>query len=159
MAEQRPNADPLKSHAEAESVRGVRTAKLTKGASILLRDMGCEITTEYILPNGRRVDIIGLDRKGRVIIAEVKSCEADFRRDHKWSLYIDYCDYFYFVTTPDFSSDILPSGHGHIIADAFGAFVRRETRERKLSPSRRKNITLKFARNVAHRLYARLEKR
>jgi hypothetical protein len=129
------------------------TAALTRGACRLLLDMGFEVVTEFTLPNQRRADIIGLDRKGRLLIAEVKSCPADFKIDQKWQSYRDYCDFFYFVTEKTFPAWVLPPDEGRIVADAYGGAIETPAIETVISAVRRKTITLGLARNAAHRLY------
>lgn len=61
---------------------------------------------EVALSEQFRADILCLSYDDEVVIFEVKSCRADFMTDHKWKNYLDYCNYFYFVTVPD---AILPS--------------------------------------------------
>ena len=101
--------------------------------------------------SGRRADVAGLDRKGRLVFAEVKSCQADFDADNKWTDYLDFCDAFYFAVARDFPLDLLPSAEGLILADAYGGAVVRESQERPLVAARRKSITLRFARQAAAR--------
>ena len=44
----------------------------------------------------RRADFIAFSMKGEIIIIECKSCLADYRSDHKWKDYLQYCNKFYF---------------------------------------------------------------
>lgn len=129
--------------------------RLAKGVQILFEAMGYASMTEVNLRSGRRVDVMGLNDKGRVIIAEVKSSAADFRSDHKWQEYLDYCDGFYFAVGEEFPTDLLPSEQGLIIADQFDADIIRPSQEFKLNAARRKNVTLRFARQAATRLLAK----
>ncbi len=129
------------------------TTALTKGASALFLDMGYAVLPEFILASGRRADIAGLNRQGKVLIAEIKSCKADFDIDTKWPAYIDYCDQFYFVVDEMFPTAILPQDFGLIVADGFSAAILREpTGCVPLGAARRKAITLRFGRQAAHRL-------
>lgn len=132
-------------------VRPDVTAALTRGVVRLFVDLGFAPLMEFTLRNGRRADVIGLDRGGRILIAEVKSCRADFDADQKWTEYLDYCDGFYFAVARDFPQEILPADEGLIVADAFGGAVLRETASRPLSPARRKAVTLRYARQAAFR--------
>ena len=59
------------------------TLALTRGVVRLFVDMGLSPLAEFTLANGRRADIAAIDRKGRIAIAEVKSCRADFEGDAK----------------------------------------------------------------------------
>ena len=127
------------------------TATLTRGVSRLFRDLGLSAMPEFRLPNGRRADIAGLCPKGRFVIAEIKSCEADFSGDAKWADYLPFCDEFYFAVGADFPRALLPPAEGLIIADGFGGAVVRASPARTLAAARRKAITLRFARQAAAR--------
>lgn len=127
------------------------TATLTRGVLRLFRDLGLSAMPEFRLPNGRRADIAGLCPKGRLVIAEIKSCEADFSGDAKWADYLPFCDEFYFAVTADFPRALLPAAEGLIIADGFGGAVVRASQARALAAARRKAITLRFARQAAAR--------
>ena len=124
---------------------------LTRGVMLMFRDMGLASLSEFKLPNGRRADVAGLCPKGRVVFAEIKSCEADFTTDGKWEEYLGFCDEFYFAVAEDFPRQLLPDGEGLIVADGFGGAVIRNSVERPLAAARRKAITLKFARQAAVR--------
>jgi len=52
----------------------------------------------------------------------------------------------------DFPDELLPSEHGLIRADAYGAEVLRRGPEESLVAPRRKAITVAFARNAAQRV-------
>ena len=137
---------------EASPARPDVTAALTRGALRLFLDLGLAPLAEFRLPNGRRADLAGLDPKGRLVIAEVKSCRADFEADGKWGDYLDYCDAFYFAVGQDFPKELLPMEEGLILADAYGGAVMRAAQERPLAAARRKAITLRFARQAASRM-------
>jgi hypothetical protein len=127
------------------------TAALTRGVSRLFRDLGLAPMAEFRLPNGRRADIAGLCPKGRLVIAEIKSCEADFTGDAKWADYLPFCDEFYFAVGADFPHALLPASEGLIVADGFGGAILRPSQSRALGPARRKAVTLRFARQAAAR--------
>jgi hypothetical protein len=95
--------------------------------------------------------------KGEIWIVEVKSSRADFEADQKWPDYLDFCDRFLFAVDPTFPIDILPEDAGLILADRYGGEVVREAHEARLAPSRRRAITLRFARVAAQRLHAALD--
>lgn len=138
----------------APSLSGPRpeiTSALTRGVSRLFRDLGLAPMAEFRLPNGRRADMAGLCPKGRLVIAEIKSCEADFTADEKWEDYLGFCDEFYFAVNADFPRALLPGAEGLIIADGFGGAIVRPSVERAMASARRKAITLRFARQAAAR--------
>ena len=130
------------------------TLEITRGVIRLFQDLGLTALLEFHLPNGRRADVAGLDRKGRFIFAEVKSCRADFQVDEKWEEYLPYCDAFYFAVDENFPRALLPEEEGLIVADGFTGAVLREGPSRTLAPARRKALTLQFARQAAGRVLA-----
>ena len=107
---------------------------------------------ELTLSNNRRADLIGLDEKGSIIIVEIKSSLEDFKVDNKWHEYKDFCDQFYFATSPQVPAEIFPEDEGFILADEHGCEIIRDAETKKLSPATRKSIMLKFSRNAAQRL-------
>lgn len=132
--------------------RNAVALSLMRGVARLLGTMGYSVLYEFTLKGGRRVDVIGINRSGHVIVAEVKSSVADFRSDGKWPSYLDHCDEFYFAVAQDFPNDLLPDDTGLIIADNFGGAIVRPSQDYKLNGARRRALTLKFARAAADRL-------
>ena len=132
------------------------TLGVTRGAWRLLGALGVAAAPEVCLPNGRRADLMGLSRKGQIVIVEVKSGIDDFRTDLKWQEYQPYCDQFYFAVSPDFPQAILPQEPGLIVADGFGGAVVREAAPVPLAGARRKALTLSFGRLTALRAAALL---
>lgn len=128
------------------------TQAVTRGVCRLFADMNHACVTELTLKNGRRADVVALDDKGLFTIVEVKVSVADFRGDRKWFDYLPFCDRFYFAAPIDFPLDILPSEAGVIAADAYGAAILRAATPGTMNPSRRKALTLRYARHAAHRL-------
>ena len=131
-----------------------QTAVLTRGVMRLFLDLGLSPLPEFKLANGRRADVAALDRQGRLTVAEIKSCRADFECDQKWPEYLDFCDRFYFAVDPAFPLEILPESEGLILADAYGAAIKTPAEERPLAAARRKAVTLRFARQAALRAFA-----
>jgi hypothetical protein len=131
--------------------------QIARGTARLLADLGYATLAEFPLRSGRRTDLLGLGRKGEVVIVEVKSSPADFRSDRKWPEYLEWCDAFYFAVAEDFPHELLPADHGLIIADGFGAALRRESAELGIAPARRKALTLRFARLAGQRLQQQLD--
>ena len=128
-------------------------AAIQKGVCRHLRAAGFATLTEFTLASGRRVDVMGLSPSGQIWIIEIKSSLEDFRADLKWPEYRDFCDRLYFAITTDLQPEIMPVDAGLIIADAWGAEVQRDPAEHFLHASRRKAMTLSFARSAALRLH------
>jgi len=124
-----------------------------RGVCRLLRQAGFAALTEFTLATGRRADVIALNPNGAIWIVEIKSCLADFRADLKWPEYRDFCDRLFFAIPQAMDPDILPANAGLIIADAWGAEILREPESFALHASRRKAVTLAFARAAALRLH------
>ena len=128
------------------------TAEITRGAGRLLSDLGYDWLHEVRLATGRRVDLMGVNRRGAFAIIEIKSSLADFRADGKWRDYLEWCDSFYFAVAAGFPVDVLPAEQGLIVADGYSAAIVREAPPAQLPASRRKALTLRFARKAARRL-------
>ena len=115
------------------------------------------VLPELPLANGRRADLVALDRGGTITLVEIKSSRADFVADRKWQEYLDYCDRFYFAVAAGFPVELLPPDEGLILADRFAGEVLREARLRCLSAARRKAMLIRVARASAGRLQALLD--
>lgn len=127
------------------------TAETTRGVGRYLVSLGYAVLTEFTLANNRRADVIGLADDGRFIIVEVKVSVADLRGDTKWPEYEDFCDRLYFAVPPGFPNELVSERAGLIIADSWGAEAIREAPDTGLHASRRKALTLRFARAAAQR--------
>lgn len=142
---------------QARKPRDDTAVGLARGVSRLLTDMGYTSIVEFTLKSGRRADVAGIDRKGNIVIVEVKTSLADFRSDNKWHEYRDYCDLLYFAVPGEFPLDVLPDDTGLMIADRFGAEELRPAPPSSGKPmhaSRRREVLLRFARTAANRLRA-----
>ena len=126
-----------------------------RGAIRLLKSLGHGTLTEFPLKSGRRADILSLGAKGEIWIVEVKSGVPDFRSDHKWQDYLEWCDRFFFAVDPNFPAGILPEEAGLLIADEYDAVIVREPEPAALPGGRRKALTLRFAHLAARRLSGR----
>lgn len=126
---------------------------LARGVCRHLRDRDFTCIEEFVPVRGLRVDVMALGPKGEIWIVECKSSRADYMSDNKWRGYLDWCDRFFWAVEPEFPHDVLPTSSGLILADAYGAQIERLGDEKKLAPARRRNLTLKFARNAALRLH------
>jgi hypothetical protein len=127
------------------------TIETTRGVGRYLVNLGYAVLTEFTLANNRRADVIGIADNGRFVIVEVKVSVADLRGDTKWPEYEDFCDQLYFAVPPGFPHELVPARAGLIIADSWGAEAIREAPDTGLHASRRKALTLRFARAAAQR--------
>jgi len=139
--------NPLKDGRQSE-----RALEIQRGVVRQFQKMGVALISELTLANGRRADLIGLDRKGQVIIIEIKSSVEDFKVDNKWPEYCPFCDLYYFATLADVPAEIFPESEGLIVADKYGCEIIRDAQVRKLSGASRKALTIRFARASAQRL-------
>ncbi len=126
-------------------------AGIFRGVTRALIDADHGVLPELPLANGRRADLVAIDHLGQITIVEVKSSLADYRSDHKWQDYLDYCDHFYFAVNEDFPKGVLPEDEGLMIADSFAAEILRPAQRRPLSAARRKAMLIRFARLAARR--------
>jgi hypothetical protein len=127
------------------------------GAARRLIDEGHAVLFELPLGNGRRADLVAIDRSATITIVEVKSCRADFVADRKWQAYPGFCDRFYFAVDRDFPQALLPPDEGLIVADRFAGEIVRGGPLRSLSAARRKAMLLRCARAAAARLHMLLD--
>jgi hypothetical protein len=122
------------------------TAAVTRGAVRVFRGLGYVALAEVTLPNARRADLMAISPRGELFIAEVKSSLEDFRVDRKWRDYLDFCDRFAFAVAPEFPQHVLPAEPGLLVCDGFGGALVREAPLEPLTGSRRKALTIAFAR-------------
>lgn len=130
---------------------------LARGVSRLLLEEGYSPILEFTLPNGRRLDVAAIGPGGEMLGVEIKVALADLRCDTKWPEYLDYCDLFYFAIPPDFPDEHVPHQTGLIVADRYGGAIVKEAAAQSLHASRRKAVTVSFARCAAERLSRNLE--
>ncbi len=124
---------------------------MTRGAVRVFRGLGYVALAEVTLPNARRADLMAISPRGELFIAEVKSSLEDFRVDRKWRDYLDFCDRFAFAVSPEFPQHELPQEPGLLVCDGFGGALVREAPLSPLAGSRRKALTIAFARLAALR--------
>ncbi|SEQ52040.1 hypothetical protein SAMN05216548_105109 [Faunimonas pinastri] len=130
-----------------------RALAIRRGVCRRLRAEGLATVPEVTLPSGRRADLVALCPKGGVTIIEIKSSIEDFRADNKWPDYLMHSDRFFFATGPHVPPEIFPEEAGLIVADPYGAEIIRGSEERKLAAATRKEMLIRIARAVAHRLH------
>lgn len=140
------------SPSEPEDLLPRRSAEICRGTLRLMAHLGYYGVTEMTLANNRRADIAAIGPGGDIWMIEIKSSIADFKSDHKWRDYMDFCDRLTFAVADDFPQELIPPEVGLIVADAFYGAVIREAPETRLVAARRKAVTLRFARLAAARL-------
>jgi hypothetical protein len=132
-------------------------ANIARGVSRLLIQEGFSPILEFTLANGRRLDVAALGGDGTMLGVEIKVALADLRGDQKWPEYLEFCELFYFAIPPDFPDEHVPTGTGLIVADRYGGAIVRPSPRTLLHASRRKAVTLSFAKVAAERLASVLE--
>ncbi len=126
--------------------------EVARGVSRLLIQDGYSPILEFTLANGRRLDVAALGPDGTMLGVEIKVSVADLRGDRKWREYLEYCEIFYFAVPPEFPHEHIPDGVGLIVADKYGGAIIRPAELQPVHASRRKAVTLKFAKCAAERL-------
>jgi hypothetical protein len=135
----------------------VTAMDVAKGVSRVLMQQGFSPILEFTLANGRRLDVAALGADGCVLGVEIKVALADLRGDTKWPEYLEFCDHFYFAIPPDFPDGFVPPNTGLIVADRYGGAIVRPSPAWQIHPSRRKAVTLRFAKCAAERLAGVIE--
>jgi hypothetical protein len=101
--------------------------------------------------------VAALGNNGTVLGVEIKVAIGDLRQDNKWPDYLEFCELFYFAIPPDFPDELVPPDTGLIVADRYGGAIVRPSPVATLHASRRKAVTLSFAKVAAERLNFALE--
>jgi hypothetical protein len=135
----------------------VTAADVARGVSRLLIQEGFSPILEFTLANGRRLDVAALGPDGTMLGVEIKVALNDLKGDQKWPEYLEFCELFYFAIPPDFPDEHVPTGTGLIVADRYGGAIVRPSQRTVLHASRRKAVTLSFAKVAAERLASLLE--
>jgi hypothetical protein len=131
--------------------------QVARGVSRLLMQDGFSPILEFTLANGRRLDVAALGPDGTVVGVEIKVALGDLKSDLKWPEYLEFCELFYFAIPPDFPDEYVPSGTGLIVADRYGGAIVRPSPVAAIHASRRKAVTLRFAKIAAERLATVIE--
>jgi hypothetical protein len=137
----------------ASAVQPSGAALLARGVCRTLEQLAYVSLVEFPLADGRRADILALGKTGDLVIIEVKTSVADFRADRKWGAYRDFSDRLYFAVPNDFPRALIPDECGLMVADSFSAAVLRDGSTMRLDASRRRALTMRFARIAATRLH------
>jgi len=133
-------------------VRPDATLAITRGVIRMFAEQGLSPLTEVSLATGRRVDVMAIAKGGEITVVEVKSSTADYQADRKWQSYLDFCDRFYFAVEPTFPIELLPEETGLIVADAYGAAIRRPPPLSPLPAARRKALLIRFGQAAASKV-------
>lgn len=131
--------------------------QVARGVSRLLIQEGFSPILEFTLANGRRLDVAALGPDGTVVGVEIKVALGDLKADMKWPEYLEFCELFYFAIPPDFPDEYVPAGTGLIVADRYGGAIVRPSPVAPIHASRRKAVTLRFAKVAAERLASVIE--
>jgi hypothetical protein len=131
--------------------------QVARGVSRVLMQEGFSPILEFTLANGRRLDVAALGPDGTVVGVEIKVALGDLKGDLKWPEYLEFCELFYFAIPPDFPDEFVPSGTGLIVADRYGGAIVRPSPVAQIHASRRKAVTLRFAKVAAERLATVIE--
>ena len=132
-------------------------ADVARGVNRLLIQEGFSPILEFTLANGRRLDVAALGADGTMLGVEIKVAVPDLKGDMKWPDYLEFCELFYFAIPPDFPEHLVPPETGLIVADRYGGAIVRPSGRTQLHASRRKAVTLSFAKCAAERLALMLE--
>ncbi|EJF91198.1 MmcB family DNA repair protein [Bartonella tamiae] len=138
---------PLEDGRQSEYALFVR-----RGVQRFFLQMATPTLSEVPLVDGRRADLIGVDKKGSIFIVEIKSSIADLKADHKWQDYRRNCDKLFFASHDGVPLDLFPEDCGFLLADSFGGHMIREAPEHRLAASTRKALMLRLTRLAARRL-------
>ncbi|WP_448581990.1 MmcB family DNA repair protein [Thermaurantiacus sp.] len=137
---------------------GSLTGEVTRGLCRLLWLHGFACVCEVKLGNGRRADVIGVNARGEIWLAEVKVSRSDLLGDRKWHDYREFCDAFLWAV-PEALAPLLeaptfaPAEAGLIVADSHAAALVRPPVARPLAAARRRSVTLALARTAAERVH------
>lgn len=133
-------------------------ADVARGVCRMLLRHDCVAMAEVPLSDGRRADLMALDRQGNIVIVEIKVSRADLLGDGKWNDYLAHCDRFFWAVPQGFDlrpfeqHGFLPARAGLIVADRYDAAVVREANTVPLAAATRKKCTLAFGRRAARRV-------
>ena len=144
-------------HSGMALVSTANAAEVARGVSRMLLQQGFSPILEFTLANGRRLDVAAIGTDGTLLGVEIKVALADLRGDTKWPEYLEFCEHFYFAIPPDFPDEHVPPGTGLIVADKYGGAIVRPAPVAPVHASRRKAVTLRFAKVAADRLASLLD--
>lgn len=130
--------------------RAERTEWLARGASRLLMAMHARILAEFVLPNGRRVDLMALLPDGRLWAVEARNTIGDLPSDqHRLDCHL-WCDCLWYAIPPDFPLALVPGDVGVMVAGLFETHLLRPAPEHSLLPVRRTALAMRFGAEYAN---------
>ena len=118
---------------------------MTTAVCALLWRHGLKPLTEYVLPNGRRLDVAALDFDGGLLGVEVKTSMNDFNRDLKWADSAGFCFIFYVALPLGLDHGIVHPGVRTITVDEDRAWISRRTGRGLLRPDQWHEAGSRFA--------------
>ena len=141
-----------KEHPIDDGRQSEKALMVRHGVQRLFLRLGIPVLSELPFADGRRADLVGIGRKGEVIIVEIKSSIGDLKADHKWQDYRAHCDRLYFASHAEVPMELFPESCGFILADGFDGYIMRDAPEHRMSAATRKSVMLRFSRVAARRL-------
>lgn len=134
-------------------MRKTKTELLTKAAVgyFVKKNFGVNVEIAVIPWGRRRADVMAVDRKGHIVICEVKSCKEDYATDKKWHTYLNFCHQFYFVmckqTWEKVGSSITNKDAGVMILSPISGFLKvvKNAPKRKLDEKTQRDLILRLA--------------
>jgi hypothetical protein len=121
------------------------TKRVTAAVCTYLRTQGLKPLTEYVLPNGRRLDVAALGANGSLAGVEVKVAESDFNRDWKWADAAAQCFLFYFAVPMGFDVSIIHPGIRVMMVEGDHCWLHRKTGKGLIAPARYNTVTGRYA--------------
>ncbi len=112
----------------------MKAQSVTDATCRLLWSHGLAPMTEYVLPNGRRLDIAAVGKDGSLLGVEVKIDRRDFERDLKWTDCAHWCFIFYIAVPCGFPLDLIHPGVRVIEVDGEHARITRRMGRGLLQP-------------------------
>jgi len=117
-------------------MRKTKADEMADAVCFLLFKWALKPMREYVLPNGRRLDVACICKTGRLLGVEIKVDRGDFNRDLKWADAMSQCFLFYFAVPAGFPVDIIHPGIRVITVDGDRAFISRHTGRGLVRPSK-----------------------
>lgn len=110
---------------------------------------GCNLELGLSPWGKHKADLVAINRHGKIVVAEIKSCHSDFSTDSKWTSYLQFCDKFYLVFTEKHWEQRkyeLPDRVGVMVLGKLGKLVCvKRAKEVRISGKQRKDLVLRIA--------------
>lgn len=133
--------------------RGVITQAVTKAVTSYFTHKLFGVYHELGLTTWgkHKADVVAVNRKGHIVIVEVKSCMADFKTNSKTD-YIPFCNQFYWAFTQKFWEEssvreLIPTGTGVLILGTTSGLIKsvKSCRVRTMNGKIKKDMVLRMA--------------